>query len=152
MAMKLHGVLFHLYFSWMKPWGSIQFFLTRRCNEWASETCAVIGFFFSMSRTWRYKCRNQLTSPTESALRHECIIHNYAHKGLSVWQYRRFQLDATHNQYQDWKHLAYFKTWIPLYETSFIQNTIYSTLILSAQETRKLYICFIKYAEFLTKM
>jgi hypothetical protein len=46
----------------------------------------------------------QLTSPTEGALRHECIIHSYAHKGLSVWQEKRLQLDATHNQHQDWKH------------------------------------------------
>ena len=67
-----------------------------------------------MSRTWRYKCRNQLTSPTESALRHECIIHSYAHKGLSVWQDRRFQLDATHNQHQDWKHFGIVQNSNPL--------------------------------------
>jgi hypothetical protein len=51
-----------------------------------SETYAVFGLFFSCLAFGGMNVETQLRSPTESALRHECIIHSYAPKGLSVWQ------------------------------------------------------------------
>jgi hypothetical protein len=127
---------------WSREEVSRFFFFKRDKVTRGSETYVLIGLFFFFFPRLAFGGMNvetQLTSPTESALRHECITHSYAHKGLSVWQERRFQLEATHNRHQDWKHLGQFKTRIPLYQTCINQNTIYSTL-LSVQETRKLHI------------
>jgi hypothetical protein len=78
-------------------------FLKRGNATRSSETSVLtdlFSFIYTCLASESMNVETQLTSLTEMAYRHECIICSHDHKSPLVWQERRFQLEAKYNQYR----------------------------------------------------